>query len=428
LLSSSAVCAVRARLASALKGLVTVSTYGLQDYGEMIADHGRMDPYVEALRRTVRPESVVLDLGAGLGAFAIVACRLGARRVFAVEPSAVVDIAKKVASANGCGERIDFFHQTSDTLDLPERPTIIVSDLRGALPLYEHHLPSVIDARDRLLAPGGVLIPQRDVIHALLCEHPGADRRLSDPWESNRYELDLSPARALVRNTWRPDQLDGVRALAAAQPCLTLDYPSVDTPDAYGEIEWPVTEAGTAHGFGLWFETTLVPGVGFTNAPGSPVAAYWPAFFPFEEPVDVSAGDSVSLTLRADLVGRDYIWRWKTRFVGHSHGREVKAEFDQSTLLGLPLSLEQLHRTAPSFVPEIGEDGHIDRILLAALVDGRPLGEAAAHVADVFPHRFATADDALPRAIRLSMAYSNPSSTEASTRPASPDVSRFRGR
>jgi protein arginine N-methyltransferase 1 len=386
----------------------SVSRYDLQAYGEMIADHGRMDPYVEALRQTVRPDSVVLDLGAGLGAFAIVACRLGARRVYAVEPNEVLNIARKVASANGFGERIEFFQQTSDTLDLPERATIIVSDLRGAMPLYESHLPSIMDARERLLAPGGVLIPQRDIILAGLYEHPDAHRRFSDPWETNKYDLDLSAAKPLVRNTWHTDRLEDIHLLAAAQPCVSLDYTAIDTPDARGEVEWQVDRAGTAHGFGLWFETTLVPGVGFSNAPASPGGVYRHTFFPFEEAVEVKSGDLVALALRADLVGSEYVWRWRTRFFGSADSGRVTAEFDQSTLLGVPLTLEQVHRSSPSFVPDLGEDGHIDRLILGDLLEGRPLGEAAEHAAEVFPHRFPAGDHALPRAVRLAMKYASP--------------------
>ena len=374
----------------------------------MIADHGRMDPYVEALRQTVRPESVVLDLGAGLGAFAILACRLGARRVYAVEPGDVLDIAARVAGANGCGERIEFFRQTSDTLVLPEPATIIVSDLRGALPLYESHLPSIIDARERLLARGGVLIPRRDVIQAALCEQGDRQRSFTDPWDTNKYELDLSVAKPLARNTWRLDRLDEARLLAAVKPCLTLDYDRLDTPHAHGEIEWRVDQGGTAHGFGLWFETTLVEGVRFTNAPGSSVAAYRPAFFPFERPVEVRPGDRVDLDLRADLIGGEYVWRWRTRFRDDAPGSRPTVEFDQSTLLSVPWTLEQVHRTSPSFVPTLGEEGRVDRMILDDLLEGRRLGEAARNAAEAFPDRFPTAEDALASVVRLAERYAHP--------------------
>ena len=55
--------------------------YTVDSFGRMIADPARSTAYAEALRRCVRPGDVVVDLGAGTGAFSLLACRLGAGRV-----------------------------------------------------------------------------------------------------------------------------------------------------------------------------------------------------------------------------------------------------------------------------------------------------------------------------------------------------------
>ncbi len=131
--------------------------YSLHFYGQMIADAVRMDAYAEALRRAVKPDSVVLDLGCGPGLFALLACKLGARRVYAVEPDNAINIAREAAVANGFADRIEFFQSLSTEITLREPATIIISDLRGVLPWFQQHIPTIIDARERLLAPGGVL-------------------------------------------------------------------------------------------------------------------------------------------------------------------------------------------------------------------------------------------------------------------------------
>ena len=53
--------------------------YSLHFYGQMIADARRMEAYVAALRKAVRSDSVVMDLGCGPGVLALIACKLGAR-------------------------------------------------------------------------------------------------------------------------------------------------------------------------------------------------------------------------------------------------------------------------------------------------------------------------------------------------------------
>src|SRR6266508_1892420 len=55
--------------------------YSLAAFGNMLTSQVRMDAYIEALRRTVTPTSVVIDLGSGTGIWSLLACRVGAPRL-----------------------------------------------------------------------------------------------------------------------------------------------------------------------------------------------------------------------------------------------------------------------------------------------------------------------------------------------------------
>ena len=72
----------------------------------MIADRGRMDPYAFALKAVINPDSVVLDIGAATGIHALLACKFGARKVFAVEASDAIHLARDLARENGFEDRI----------------------------------------------------------------------------------------------------------------------------------------------------------------------------------------------------------------------------------------------------------------------------------------------------------------------------------
>src|SRR5688572_9108388 len=159
--------------------------YSIHSYGQMLADATRMDAYTAALRRAVKPGSVVLDLGCGPGMFALLACQMGVRRVYAVEPDNVIQLAREAAVANGFEHRIEFFQNLSSEITLPEQADVIISDLRGVLPWYQHHIPSIVDARSRFLAPGGILIPRRDVLWAAIVDTPDRYQELVAPWQSN---------------------------------------------------------------------------------------------------------------------------------------------------------------------------------------------------------------------------------------------------
>ncbi len=110
--------------------------YTIASYGSMIADDIRMNAYVRALEQTVWPGSVVLELGTGTGMMALVASRLGAAQVIAVEVDDVIEVARQTASANGMADRITFVQAKSTELSLPQPADVLVSDLRGVLPFH----------------------------------------------------------------------------------------------------------------------------------------------------------------------------------------------------------------------------------------------------------------------------------------------------
>ena len=57
----------------------------------MVFDARRNAAYVRALEKLVTPDTVVLDLGAGLGVLGLYAARLGAKKVYLVEPEPVIE-------------------------------------------------------------------------------------------------------------------------------------------------------------------------------------------------------------------------------------------------------------------------------------------------------------------------------------------------
>ena len=313
--------------------------YSLHFYGEMIANAPRIEPYVEALRRTVTPDSVVLDLGCGQGLFALLACRFGARRVYAIEPDNVINIAREAAAANGCAGRIEFFQSVSSEVKLPEPATIIISDLRGVLPWFQKHIPSIIDARQRLLAPGAVLIPRRDTLWAALVEAPEQYEKIVRPWRDRLFDVDLSAGLSKITNSWRKTRLKAEELLTEPACWTTLDYREVSSADVCAEISSRVERNATAHGIAVWFDAELAEGIAFTNRPGAAELIYGHAFFPFPQPVNASEGEHVSVRLRADLVQDDYVWSWSTDFT------DQKIRFEQSTFFSVPLSGEYLRKT-----------------------------------------------------------------------------------
>jgi protein arginine N-methyltransferase 1 len=379
--------------------------YRIISYGDMITDQPRMDAYVQALRQAVRPGCVVLDIGAGTGIFSLLACQFGAAEVHAVEPNEAIELACVMAGANGYADRIRLHQTLSTALTLPRPADLIISDLRGVLPLFQHHIGAIADARRRLLAPGGVLIPRRDRLWATLLEDAKLYRPYAEPWLRNDFGLDLSAGQPLVVNTWRKVNAQAGQLLVPPEHWATLDYRSIEQADVAGELAWTAERPGTAHGLAVWFDAELGDGIGFSNAPGQPELIYGQAFFPLQAPVTLSEGDQISVTLKANLVDQDYLWRWDTLVTADGEPGRVKARFRQSTFYGAPISLEKLKQREAGFIPQRAEAAEIDQFVLS-LMDGRTsLGEIGAALVARFPGRFTRQQDALTYSADLAERY-----------------------
>jgi len=377
--------------------------YGIQNFGDMLTDATRMDAFERALRGAVTPGKVVLDIGTGTGIFALISARLGARRVFAIEPSDAIFTAREIAAANGLSDRIEFIQDLSTRVDLPERADVIVSDLHGVLPHFGRHIESIADARRRHLAPGGILVPRRDIVRATVVHAPEAFARITSPWSGNDLGFDMSAACRLAANTATRVRLDADRMLSSPQVFTTLDYAEVDAGDFRAERTFVVDRAAQAHGLCVWFDTELFDGVTLSNAPSNALI-YGSLFLPWREAVALSQGDKVDALLRADFVGDDFVWSWTTR-IGPTT-RSPGHAFEQSELLGEMMSPHSLRRQAASHVPDVGEDGSIDAFALRLMVESHSLGDIARQVAERFPRRFADASQALTRVGELSRRYS----------------------
>ena len=377
--------------------------YSLTAYGDMITDTPRMDAYARALEAAVHPGATVLDIGAGTGIFSLLACRYGAARVHAIEPDDAIEVARTLAAANTYSDRITFHPTLSTQVQLDTKADVIVSDLRGVLPLFQHHVHAIVDARTRLLAPGGVLVPRRDTLWAALVSDVDTHKRYQEPWLHNRFEFDLTAAFPLVANTWRKVNAKPEQLVVPPQRWATLDYATITSPDVAGEVTWTNERAETAHGLLLWFDAELADGIGFSNAPGEPSLIYGQGYFPLQTPLSLEPGDTVTIALRADLVGDDYTWRWSTRVTGADGA--PKARLVQSTFLASPLGPKQLIKREAGYQPTLDEDGEVDRFVLSLMDGDTALGTIAERSLAAFPRRFASVAEALAYVGTLSAKY-----------------------
>jgi protein arginine N-methyltransferase 1 len=234
-----------------------------------------------------------------------------------------------------------------------------------------------------------------------VAEAPEEYGQIVDCWDKNVLEQDLSPARRLAVNDMHKARFTPQQLLTPPLLWAMLDYATVEDPHFCGALNFTVQRPGTGHGIVAWFDTCLADGIGFSNAPGTPEAVYGSLFFPWTEPVPLSEGQNVCVNLETSLVENDYLWRWTTQ-IESADGSTTPRRFQQSQLNGAVLSPAKLRRSASDYVPQLSEEGRLDRRALE-LIDGKnSLEEIARQLAAEFPRRFARWQQALSHAAKLS--------------------------
>jgi hypothetical protein len=367
-------------------------TYSVVDYDAMFADNVRTREYLASIAATVKPDDVVVEIGTGVGYFAVAACRAGARRVYAIELNPHAAIAPEVFAANDCTDRVTLVRGDSRELSLPELGDVLLADLRGVMPFEGTHLPTILDAPERLLRPGARLITMRDAIWAA---PSAADEKFIafhvTPGD-RPHGIARHPVMRRIRDDWHRARLTSADLFAPPAHVTTLDYQLLTGPDAHGNASWTIARDGVIDGIAVWFDAELDGGFGFSNAPAAPAVIYGQAFFPLEKAIAAHAGDTLAFDLRAKFIDRQYVFVWESEFVPQGGARIA---FRQSNLGALTSPIEELRRRLVDFTPTVGA-AQTQLSSLLSLVDGeRPIDEIARLLHAAHPAEYPQFADAL---------------------------------
>jgi protein arginine N-methyltransferase 1 len=236
----------------------------LKGHETLLADANRNRPFYRALKKAVTEDSSVLDIGSGTGIWAVAAAKLGAKRVVAIEEEPLlIGLIKDLAGENGVANKVEVIEGDSRQVQLRNEFDVIISETIGHLVFDEPIVPVMIDARERFLKPGGILIPESVALVAAAAHFKTRRERLPAG-----IPIDHSYFQSLALNI--PIQLHKsaqLQTVTGPQELIRVDLGTARIrPDLNNlTAHWEVPDASQVNCFAVWAEATLARGITVTT-------------------------------------------------------------------------------------------------------------------------------------------------------------------
>jgi len=326
----------------------------INDHRSMVFDDVRNNYYFNAINNMINKESVVLDLGAGLGLHGLMAIVAGAKKVYLVEPAAIINTTRMIIKANNLSDKIECIEGKIEEVELPEKVDVIISVFTGNFLLSEDLLPSLFYARDKFLSEGGKLIPDRAKMMAVPVSAPEYYSKRIDCWSKPLQNFDFSLVRQFAANTFYLDKPKKRKVKFLSEPIeiMELDFMRATKAECKSTIKTIISKDGKLHGWLGWFNAR----VGSEWLSTSPIGQqmHWrQIFLPLHETIDVKKGNKVSLQLNRPEFGE---WCWVVEL-----GDKCQKH---STFLSEPISPSLVMKRSNAYRPLLSERGKITQKIL----------------------------------------------------------------
>ncbi|KAJ3334968.1 Protein arginine N-methyltransferase 1, partial [Kappamyces sp. JEL0680] len=242
------------------------SHFGIHE--EMLKDEVRTTSYRNSIYQNAHlfKGKTVLDVGCGTGILCMFAAKAGAKQVIGVDMSNIIDQAKIIVKDNGLDGVITLLKGKMEEVVLPvEKVDIIISEWMGYCLLYETMLNTVLYARDRYLAPGGLIFPDKCTMYITAIEDGQYMEEKIGFWD-NVYGFNMSSIKVTrvpfyaKKLAIREPLVDTVNANAMAStafPFRVIDLNSVKVEDLTFKVPFDitVTRDDYVHAFVVYFDT-----------------------------------------------------------------------------------------------------------------------------------------------------------------------------
>jgi protein arginine N-methyltransferase 1 len=271
---------------------------------EMLKDQVRTMSYKNAIYQNSHlfKDKIVLDVGCGTGILSMFAAKAGARMVIGIDMSDIIHKAREIVRDNNLDNIVTLIQGKMEEVILPvDKVDIIISEWMGYFLLYESMLDTVLCARDKYLAEGGLLFPDKAQMFITAIEDGQYKEEKIGFWE-NVYGFDM---RAIQKVALREPLVDTVEANSiVTKACLIkeIDLNVVRKEDLTfdSKFQLEVFRDDCIHALISWFDISFScchKPINFSTGPGSKYTHWKQTVFYIDSVLCVRKGEVVEGSL-----------------------------------------------------------------------------------------------------------------------------------
>jgi protein arginine N-methyltransferase 1 len=295
---------------------------------EMLKDEVRTRTYEMAIMQNKHlfEGKIVLDVGCGTSILSMFAAKAGAKHVYGIDCSSIVEQARKIVDINGFSDQITIlkgkvcnsetssnsiplrdimltmFHSCVQKVEEVELPVtevdIIISEWMGYFLLYESMLDTVLFARDKWLVKDGIIFPDKAVMYICGVEDGEVKKDRMDFW-GDVYGFDMSPIKDIALREPVVDVVNAKAIVTNSVPILHLDILTCKKEDLDFTSPFKLTAQRNdyVHGLVAYFEcafTQVHKPIGFSTAPFCRYTHWKQTIFYLEDNLVICEGEELA--------------------------------------------------------------------------------------------------------------------------------------
>ncbi|KAK6453987.1 S-adenosyl-L-methionine-dependent methyltransferase [Scheffersomyces xylosifermentans] len=306
---------------------------------EMLKDTTRTLSYRSAMfkNKDLFKGKIVLDVGCGTGILSMFAAKAGAKHVYSVDMSNIIDKAREIVSLNGFEDKITLLQGKLEDIELPvDTVDIIVSEWMGYFLLYESMLDTVLYARDKYLVKGGLILPDKCSMYIAGIEDAQYKDEKIHYWE-DVYGFDYSPFIKVAMVEPLVDTVDNHSLITTPAKFFEFDINTVTKEELafHSKFKLEAIDSDLCHAYIVWWDADF-PGKEKVTLPTGPMSHYthWKqTVFYMDQVLDLKKGDVIegSIASRPNATNPrelDIEIEWDVKTTSKDKTREKKGKYN----------------------------------------------------------------------------------------------------